>query len=165
MKVSVDRELCIGCGVCEGAVPEVYSLDREPFAEVIVDEVPEALEKAVKETVTDCPADAIFLEEDDSRKKKDEKNADSFKGEKHEKPAGKKPAENKKSKKEDEMKVTVDKDLCIGCGVCEGICPEVFSLAKEPYAEVLLDPIPAEFQDLCKQAAADCPAEAIKIEE
>ena len=63
------------------------------------------------------------------------------------------------------MKVIVDKDLCIGCGVCEGLCPEVFSLANEPYAEVLLDPIPEEFQEACRQSAADCPSEAIKVEE
>lgn len=63
------------------------------------------------------------------------------------------------------MKVTVDKDLCLGCGICEGIAPEVFSLANEPYAEVLLDPIPEELQGAVREAAEECPEECIAIEE
>ena len=63
------------------------------------------------------------------------------------------------------MKVTVDKDLCLGCGICEGIAPEVFSMANEPYAEVLLDPIPEEFQAATREAAEECPEECIAIEE
>ncbi len=26
------------------------------------------------------------------------------------------------------MKFKVDQELCIGCGACEGVCPEVFEL-------------------------------------
>ena len=26
------------------------------------------------------------------------------------------------------MKFSVDQELCIGCGACEGTCPEVFEL-------------------------------------
>ena len=63
------------------------------------------------------------------------------------------------------MKVTVDKDLCLGCGICEGIAPEVFSMANEPYAEVLLDPIPEEFQDAVRESAEECPEECIIIKE
>ena len=42
------------------------------------------------------------------------------------------------------MRVIVDEDLCLGCGICEGLAPDVFSLANEPFAEVLLDPVPEE---------------------
>ena len=63
-----------------------------------------------------------------------------------------------------EMKAIVDKDLCIACGICEGIVPEVFSLQNEPYAEVLLDPIPEEFQDAVREAAEECSEAAITIE-
>ena len=63
------------------------------------------------------------------------------------------------------MKIKVAEDLCIGCGICEGIAPEVFSLETEPYAVVLLDPIPEEFQDAVREAAESCPEAAIEIEE
>ncbi|MDN5359494.1 MAG: ferredoxin [Thermotogaceae bacterium] len=34
-------------------------------------------------------------------------------------------------------KVTVDKDTCIGCGVCESLCPEVFKMADDGKAEAI----------------------------
>jgi ferredoxin len=61
------------------------------------------------------------------------------------------------------MKVIVDPDLCLGCGICEGICPDVFSLGSEPHAVVLLDPVPDQFQADVKDAAEQCPEEAIII--
>ena len=33
------------------------------------------------------------------------------------------------------MKVTVDKGTCIGCGFCEGNCPEVFRMGDDGLAE------------------------------
>jgi len=63
------------------------------------------------------------------------------------------------------MKVKVDEDLCLGCGICEGLAPDVFSLANEPFAEVLLDPVPEEFQEAVREAVEECPEEAITIEE
>jgi ferredoxin len=61
------------------------------------------------------------------------------------------------------MRVIVDEDLCLGCGICEGLAPEVFSMANEPFAEVLVDPVPAEFEEAVRQAAEECPEEAITI--
>jgi ferredoxin len=29
------------------------------------------------------------------------------------------------------MKVTIDREGCIGCGVCEALCPEVFHLIDD----------------------------------
>jgi len=55
------------------------------------------------------------------------------------------------------MKVIVDEDLCLG--------PEVFSMANEPFAEVLVDPVPEEYQEAVRQSAEECPEEAIIIEE
>ena len=171
MKVKVDQDLCIGCGVCESAVQEVFSLENGTTAEVIVEEVPKKLKDEVRQTSKDCPVEAILIEDDEEvekpakSKKEDHKKVEAIKDTKTEKAADLKPADKNKKEKGNEMKVIVDKDLCIGCGVCEGLCPEVFSLAKEPYAEVLLDPIPEEFQKLCRQSAADCPSEAIKVED
>jgi ferredoxin len=62
------------------------------------------------------------------------------------------------------MKATVDKDLCAGCGVCFDVCPEVFEM-KDDKAEVKVCPIPPEAETSCREAADQCPTEAIKIEE
>ena len=62
------------------------------------------------------------------------------------------------------MKVVVDPDICLGCGICTGICPEVFSLGPEPYAVVLLNPVPAHLVAAVKDAANQCPEEAIEFE-
>ncbi|MRR30663.1 ferredoxin, partial [bacterium] len=32
------------------------------------------------------------------------------------------------------MKVSIDPDACMGCGVCETIVPEVFTLGDDGYA-------------------------------
>jgi ferredoxin len=63
------------------------------------------------------------------------------------------------------MKVYVDSETCMGCGVCETIAPEIFRLGDEIYAHVLLDPVPEEYRDLVQQALDECPEEAISFEE
>lgn len=35
------------------------------------------------------------------------------------------------------MKVFVDKDVCVVCGVCIGICLDVFSMSDEGYLVVI----------------------------
>jgi ferredoxin len=62
------------------------------------------------------------------------------------------------------MKAAVDKDLCAGCGVCVDVCPEVFEM-KDDKAEVKATPVPADAEASCREAADQCPTEAIKIEE
>ena len=59
------------------------------------------------------------------------------------------------------MRVMVN-DECTACGICEDISPEVFEVEGDK-AEVKLDPIPEEYQDACREAAEDCPAEAIEV--
>ena len=62
------------------------------------------------------------------------------------------------------MKVTIDEDACTSCGLCEDTCPDVFELGDE-IAEVKVDVVPEELEDDCKQAAEECPTEAIIIDE
>ena len=62
------------------------------------------------------------------------------------------------------MKATVDKSLCTGRGLCSDICPEVFEFdGSKAIAKV--DKIPTEVETACRDAAHQCPSEAIKIEE
>jgi len=62
------------------------------------------------------------------------------------------------------MIATVDKSKCIGCGLCEGTCPQVFRLGKDSLSEAYRNPIPTEAGDSAQEAADGCPAEAITIE-
>ena len=62
------------------------------------------------------------------------------------------------------MKATVDKNLCIGCGVCEQICDAVFEI-KGDLAEPKVDIVSADAEASCREAAEACPVEAITITE
>ena len=62
------------------------------------------------------------------------------------------------------MKAKVDADLCCGCGPCEETCPEVFRVEGD-VAVVIVDEVPAQAQESCRQAKEKCPTEAISIEE
>lgn len=61
------------------------------------------------------------------------------------------------------MKVKVDEELCMGCGVCPSICPEVFEMGDDGKAKVLTDEVPAGAEDACREAVDSCPEVAIKI--
>ncbi|HJZ61116.1 MAG TPA: ferredoxin [Miltoncostaeaceae bacterium] len=59
----VDRELCMGNRVCEGRLPQVFAVDDETNLSTAVEgALDPALAAAVRESVTDCPQDAIRLE-------------------------------------------------------------------------------------------------------
>jgi ferredoxin len=61
------------------------------------------------------------------------------------------------------MKAVVDPDICMGCGVCETIAPEVFQLGVDGIARVIVDVIPPDMVNKVKEAVAECPEEAITI--
>ena len=72
------------------------------------------------------------------------------------------------------MKVTIDRENCIGCGACEAVCPEVFKLADdgkssiaEKYQKDGPDKGEIDEEELasCVESARDsCPVEVISIE-
>lgn len=63
------------------------------------------------------------------------------------------------------MNVNIDPDICMGCGICETIAPEIFRLGDELHAHVLLQPVPEILRDLVLQAIDECPEGAISMEE
>ncbi len=62
------------------------------------------------------------------------------------------------------MKVKVDEETCIGCEVCSETCPEVFEM-NDDKAHVKVDEVPEAVAKTCREAAENCPVEAIEIEE
>lgn len=62
------------------------------------------------------------------------------------------------------MKATIDSDLCIGCGLCSDSCPSVFEMDGD-VARVIVDEVPTEDEECCRDAAEHCPVDAILIDE
>ncbi len=62
MKVSINKEDCVGCGLCADDCPDVFEM-LEDVAAVKAKEVPENLVNAVKEVAENCPVDAIIISE------------------------------------------------------------------------------------------------------
>lgn len=62
------------------------------------------------------------------------------------------------------MKAFVDKDICIGCGACIGICPEVFDMDDDGLAVAIENEINSELQDSAADAQDSCPVSAITVE-
>lgn len=61
------------------------------------------------------------------------------------------------------MKVNVNKDMCIGCGACAAVCPEVFEVGDDGYAVVKAEVTP-ELEQKTQDAMDGCPAGAIEKE-
>ncbi|MEW6173587.1 MAG: ferredoxin [Bacillota bacterium] len=60
------------------------------------------------------------------------------------------------------MRVEVDQDLCIGCGTCVDLCPEVFEwMEAEEKAKAIENEVPDDFEDMCQEATESCPTDAI----
>ena len=57
-------------------------------------------------------------------------------------------------------KVTVDASTCVGCGLCEQLCPEIFELGSEGIAKI-------KTSDCSKhkisEVAEQCPVTAIMV--
>ena len=60
------------------------------------------------------------------------------------------------------MNATVNEN-CIGCGLCAGVCPEVFSMGDDGFAHG--GEVPAEVLDTAQAARAGRPVSALRLEE
>lgn len=60
------------------------------------------------------------------------------------------------------MKVSVDQDLCIACGTCIDLAPNVFDWDDEGLAHAIVEEVPEDAEDLAREAVESCPTDAIK---
>lgn len=56
----------------------------------------------------------------------------------------------------------VNKDLCIGCGACQAVAPEIFEIEDDGLANVYVDEIPEDLKDDAIDAKEGCPTSAIE---
>lgn len=61
------------------------------------------------------------------------------------------------------MIAIVDKDTCIGCGLCPSACPNVFEMQDDGKAGVIGDFVKDEDIDGAKEAETSCPVNAISV--
>lgn len=57
------------------------------------------------------------------------------------------------------MEISINKDLCIGCGTCVALCPDVFKINEDNKAEVVNE----KEKECVKNAADSCPVQAISV--
>jgi ferredoxin len=63
------------------------------------------------------------------------------------------------------VKVTVDYDVCASTGSCMQVCPEVFEVRNDGYLYVLQEEPPEELRPKVVEAAELCPTGAITVED
>ena len=63
------------------------------------------------------------------------------------------------------MKIKVDKDKCISCGLCSSMCPEIFALDEDNKSELVKNPKTKEEENCAQEAIDTCPVEAISKED
>ncbi len=60
------------------------------------------------------------------------------------------------------MKVYVDPELCISCGTCVDLCPEVYDWNEDGKAQSTDEEVSEEAEDCAQEALESCPVDAIK---
>jgi ferredoxin len=60
------------------------------------------------------------------------------------------------------MRVSLDRNECIGCGVCVQICPDVFSMDDDAGVSKVIN---ASGAPCAKEAADSCPVGCIHVDE
>ena len=62
------------------------------------------------------------------------------------------------------MKATVVKDECIACKLCESMCPEIFFIVDDEYAEAKDEEIPENLVEAVNKVKDACPIMCITVE-
>lgn len=63
------------------------------------------------------------------------------------------------------MRAYVNKDTCIACETCVGICPEVFSMNSDGKAVAITADVPLNEKNSVIRSRNECPVSAIDIKE
>ena len=61
------------------------------------------------------------------------------------------------------MEACVDKDMCIGCGLCPEVCSDIFKMDDDEKAVAAKGEVPALLINSAKDAEEQCPVNAITV--
>lgn len=64
MRIVLDEEKCIGCGLCEELLPEVFAVGKF-HTRIKRQEIGPGMEEAALAAAQDCPVSAISFQEDE----------------------------------------------------------------------------------------------------
>ena len=62
------------------------------------------------------------------------------------------------------MKIIVDRDRCIGLGICESLAPDVFEVNADGTLVLQAETVPEDRLSDMDAAIAGCTAEALRLE-
>jgi ferredoxin len=63
VKISIDREACVGAGQCVLAAPSVFDLDDDGKVVVLSEDPPADVHSQIRNAVFSCPAFAIEFDD------------------------------------------------------------------------------------------------------
>jgi len=61
------------------------------------------------------------------------------------------------------LRAFADRERCCGYGICMQLCPEVFKADESGLVYLVTEIVPAGFEEQASEAAASCPAEALRV--
>ena len=61
------------------------------------------------------------------------------------------------------MKASIDRDGCIGCGLCADTCPNVFRMADDGLAEAYAPDVATQDEAAAQEAMDNCPVNVITV--
>lgn len=64
-KIKVNKDKCLGCGMCVGINSDVFEFDDDGLAKANNDNINEENEEEVKEAINSCPVSAIEEKKED----------------------------------------------------------------------------------------------------
>ncbi|MER8090767.1 ferredoxin [Streptomyces sp. NPDC058316] len=62
MRISIDKDVCIGAGQCALTAPKVFTQDDDGLSELLPGHEQDVTDPMVKEAVRVCPVQAITVE-------------------------------------------------------------------------------------------------------
>lgn len=63
------------------------------------------------------------------------------------------------------MKAKVIENICIGCGACQALVPDMFEINDNGVAHAIKTVVPEDLEEQALEAKDNCPTNAIDIDE